>query len=394
MYVETKALQVTLATEKGLIMEKGSVGQTKRRECMGGGKMYHERIASVVSVLHDDETIQLLETTSMAKKAILYKAFTHSAKPGDEILVNETATVLALGTGGMDIVKAVLSEKPVQLKNHNGHIMKARYTPIQHSILSVEEEKSPYHDLFSEPFHLHGQPVLLGELHSMVPLAYYVSQVLQSNQTFVAIFDDKASLPLTLSNQLRELSKQSSFHSITIGQAFGGEYEAVSLPTALQFAVSKLKADVVMVSLGPGVVGTGTKFGFSGLCMADWANTIGALGGTPVWIPRLSFQDQRERHYGLSHHTRTALFTFTYAKSLLPIPHLAEEGRQFIQEQLASERKLPVNHEIVFADQSREDLVEAALRLSRSEIKTMGRAFSEDTAFFLAVAEAVTRVVC
>ncbi|UTW69794.1 DUF3866 family protein [Anaerobacillus sp. HL2] len=66
---------------------------------------------------------------------------------------------------------------------------------------------------------------------------------------------------------------------------------------ALQFAKEVLrKADVILVTLGPGVVGTGTSYGFYGIVQASWANIINSLDGVPVWVPRLSESDKRERH--------------------------------------------------------------------------------------------------
>jgi hypothetical protein len=42
------------------------------------------------------------------------------------------------------------------------------------------------------------------------------------------------------------------------------------------------------------------------------ANVVGALGGRPVLAVRASEADQRERHLGVSHHTRAVLdFTLT-----------------------------------------------------------------------------------
>ncbi|HEX2045825.1 MAG TPA: DUF3866 family protein, partial [Gaiellaceae bacterium] len=40
---------------------------------------------------------------------------------------------------------------------------------------------------------------------------------------------------------------------------------------------------------------------------AEAANAAAALGGVPVLAPRVSTADARERHRGLSHHTRAAL---------------------------------------------------------------------------------------
>jgi hypothetical protein len=65
--------------------------------------------------------------------------------------------------------------------------------------------------------------------------------------------------------------------------------------------------DAVVCAIGPGVVGTGSRFGHGGLAAAEAATAARALGASPVLAPRVSEADPRERHRGLSHHTRAAL---------------------------------------------------------------------------------------
>ena len=47
--------------------------------------------------------------------------------------------------------------------------------------------------------------------------------------------------------------------------------------------------------------------GHGGTAAADAANAAAALGGQAVVAPRVSFADPRDRHRGLSHHTRAVL---------------------------------------------------------------------------------------
>ena len=60
-------------------------------------------------------------------------------------------------------------------------------------------------------------------------------------------------------------------------------------------------------SIGPGIVGTGTRFGHGGLAAAEAANAALALGGVPVIAVRVSAADERPRHRGVSHHTDAVL---------------------------------------------------------------------------------------
>ncbi|WP_209122475.1 DUF3866 family protein [Alkalihalobacillus sp. BA299] len=349
--------------------------------------MYVDEVVIVKKVLFEDESIQLLETIGGAGKAILYRTFFQKVQQGDEVVVNVTATTLQLGTGGWDIVKAVPNALPYKKTAGNGHIMKARYMPNQHSVLTVEAQESKDHSLFQTSFCLDGQSILLAELHSMLPLVYVFMRKYAPEMKLTVIISDEAALPLMLSEHIRVLKKEKHFHSITVGQAFGGEFEAVNIVTALQYAVQKLKSDLILISLGPGVVGTGTVYGFSGMELANWANIVGGLGGKPIWIPRVSFADDRERHKGISHHTLTPLTKFTFSKSLVPLPTLTNEQQLLLEQQVNNLNK---QHSVIWVEQKRfKSLLENALVSYPKQIKTMGRTYEDDPVFFYTVAAAV-----
>ncbi|WP_332691287.1 DUF3866 family protein [Halalkalibacter lacteus] len=352
--------------------------------------MYKQLKTMVLEIIYEDYDIQKVVTDKGAKRAILYKQITPSAKVGNYILVNATATELQLGTGGWDIVCSLLQGNDWISEDSKGHIIKARYTPIQHSVMAVEAQESTYHEHFTKPFSLSGKPIWLAELHSMVPLFYYVSQEIQAKSRCCIIFDDQASLPLRLSDQLRVLEKEEGFYSITVGQAFGGQFEAITVASALQFAEKILHADFILISVGPGVVGSGTCYGFSGMVLSNWSHVVSALEGIPVWIPRLSFVESRTRHFGISHHTMTPFSQFTFRRAMLPFPYLVDQQRQKIEEQLDAYRPFQTEHSIHFASEDRASkLIEQALKKATMPIQTMGRKYEADPLFFCAVAEAV-----
>ncbi|WNF37918.1 DUF3866 family protein [Bacillaceae bacterium IKA-2] len=354
--------------------------------------MYIEKKVKVEEILYEDGEIQLLKTTASAQKALLYLAITSRAKKNDEIIVNATSTELKLGTGGMDIVISVLGSLPKQELSPNGHIIKARYLPQQHSVQAVESQESQYHQLFKQTsFSLNEKKILIGELHSMIPICFWGMDFLKKEGKMVVIISDEASIPLSLSDHVRALKRDQRFITITIGQAFGGTYEAINLPTALQFATKILNGDVILITLGPGVVGTHTRFGFSGIEQASWANMVGSLGGIPVWIPRLSEADSRERHRGISHHTLTPLKTFTYPKCVVPLPVISGPLESKINMQA---EELNLQHHINWVDKEPlEVLVEHCLRNNPLPIKTMGREYQDDRLFFLGVAAALKWVL-
>ncbi|WP_100407060.1 DUF3866 family protein [Bacillus solitudinis] len=355
--------------------------------------MYREKKSLVLSIYYEDDSIQIIETEVGACQAIVYKTFIPPVVTGDEILINTTATELSLGSGGFDIVKANCSGTEYSYgTKRDGHIMKLRYSPMQHSVLAIEAQESPYHSLFQHPFLMKNKQILLAELHSMIPVAFYVSKALNPKLSVCVIIDDQASLPLRISEQMRCLAQEPGLTTITVGQAFGGTYEAITIPSALQFSMEYLKADIILISVGPGVVGTGTPYGFTGMNLANWANTIGALGGRPVWIPRLSFAEERNRHYGISHHTLTPLSQFTFVKSILTFPLLGDKQRTIIENQL-EKNPMKTSHYINWSDEDSSLIVEKALQLSSLPIRTMGREYKDDPAFFLAVGEAVRTCV-
>ncbi len=124
----------------------------------------------------------------------------------------------------------------------------------------------------------------------------------------VYVMTDAAALPLAMSDVVAELRQTGSLTStVTCGQAFGGDFEAVSVPSALQAAAGPGGADAMVVGPGPGVVGTGSDYGFGGVEVASVVDAATHLGGQAIVAVRYSDADGRERHRGVSHHTTTAL---------------------------------------------------------------------------------------
>src|SRR3712207_9128499 len=112
---------------------------------------------------------------------------------------------------------------------------------------------------------------------------------------------DVCSSDLTLSSLAPSLAGV-----VTAGQAFGGDLEAVTLRTGLLAARHVLGADVAIVSQGPGNLGTGTPWGFSGVAAGEACNAVTVLVGQPVGALRISDAEPRPRHRCVSHHSLTA----------------------------------------------------------------------------------------
>ena len=135
---------------------------------------------------------------------------------------------------------------------------------------------------------------------------------------------DGAGLPLALSDLVATLcSKGLVDATVTCGHAFGGDYEAVSIFSALAVARHVAHADAAVVVMGPGIVGTNTRLGFSGMEVGPILDAAHALGGVAIACLRVSFADGRDRHVGLSHHSATALRLATRERVLVAVPELA-----------------------------------------------------------------------
>ncbi len=113
--------------------------------------------------------------------------------------------------------------------------------------------------------------------------------------------------------------------TITVGQAFGGDLEAVTLHTGLLAARHVLAADLAVVAQGPGNLGTGTRWGFSGVACGEAVNAAAVLNGRPVASLRVSEADPRDRHRGVSHHSLTAYGRVALARADVVVPELPGE---------------------------------------------------------------------
>src|SRR5206468_2537218 len=79
-----------------------------------------------------------------------------------------------------------------------GHLMKLRYTPLQHAVLAVEEEGSPHREAVIAVRDLEGLPVVVAELHSAAMAAVVAARACGARRV-VYVMTDGAALPLPLS---------------------------------------------------------------------------------------------------------------------------------------------------------------------------------------------------
>ncbi len=314
-------------------------------------------------------------TQAGPERAVAFTELVGPVEPGDRVLVNTTAVALALGTGGFHLVVAVSDQAPTEL-GHPGRIVKARYTPLQAAVLSVEETDR---DALERSAGLGGRPVVCAPLHSMIgPIAAGARAAGAGRIAYV--MSDGAALPGRLSElvpRLRAAGLLDGF--VTCGQAFGGELEAVTIWTGLLAAIEFVGAEVVIVADGPGNLGTDTTWGVSALASGHALNAAETLGGRPVAPLRISFADGRERHRGVSHHSITILDSVCRVATDVAVPVLEGPERDVVWNTLR-ERHLEERHQLVEVDgRPALDLLDR----SGVEVDSMGRTASDDPAFFL-----------
>jgi hypothetical protein len=307
--------------------------------------------------------------------ALAFPALVGRPYAGDPVLLNAGAWEMGLGTGGFALVVAVPGRLPRD-PDEPGHLVKARYTPLQATVLGVDEPASPHHAALHDADCLDGMPVVVADLHSALP-AVLAGVYAERPATRVAyVMTDGGALPLWFSRTVAGLREAGWLvGSVTVGQAFGGDLEAVTVHSGLLAARHVLGAEVAVVAQGPGNLGTGTRWGFSGVAAGEAVNATAVLGGRPVAALRVSEADPRERHRGVSHHSRTAYGRVALAPADVPVP-------AGLPLDLAALRD---RHRVVEVPV---DGLERALRAVPVPLSTMGRGLDEDFSYFLSAAVA------
>jgi hypothetical protein len=342
------------------------------------------RVISIEAVRGDAVEITV-EIGGDRARAMAYTSIVGPVRVGDELILNTTAVRKSLGTGGYHFAMANLTaDEPAD--DAVGHVVKVRYTPVQQTVLSVEEEDSPERAAIERFESLNGMPVVIGQLHSQLgPAAAAIKRLTNHRARVCYVMTDSAALPLAFSRNVFELRNMGLLDStITVGQAFGGEIEAVNIYTGLIAALQVARADAAIVCPGPGNVGTGTTYGFSSIEQGEIVNAVNTLGGAPIAVARISFADPRPRHQGLSHHTITALSRVALSKCTIALPMIDQMKLMSIQEQIVHSA-LSYKHRTRIMD-GRPGIME--LQEKGFNMRSMGRSYGEDEEFFLSASAA------
>lgn len=337
---------------------------------------------TVVRMLEERPGLQRVEVElgHGPERAYVLTQLTGGVGVGDRVVVNTTAVELGLGTGGWHVVHWNLSRASWSSPGP-GHIIKARYTSLQADVGSAEEHAHELVDVVS----IGGLPVVAAALHSQLPAVAAAFKACRPDARLAYVMTDGAALPLALSDLAHTLCERGLLDTtITCGHAFGGELEAVSVHSALAVARHVARADAAVVVMGPGIVGTGTRLGFSGMEVGPILDAATSLGGVPIACLRASFADPRPRHQGLSHHSVTALAIGCRSRVLLALPAVGgvEETRLRADLEAAG---LDGRHEVVAVEPP--DVL-ALFERHDLHVVSMGRPAADDPILFQAAAAA------
>jgi hypothetical protein len=306
-------------------------------------------------------------------------------REGDEVVVNVAALDLGLGSGGFDVVHVNLTRG---LEAGRGvaeeHVIKLNYTSLQHPVAPIErswegaDENPPAgNDVEGLPVAAGvprmGVPVLVLPLHGHLPPAAWAAAQARPGLRLGFVQTAGGALPGSLSRVVVDLRERGLLCGhITAGPAYGGEREALSTVGALDAAAARLGWDAIVVGPGPGIIGSETSLGHGGMVALDSAHAALSLGMPTLISPRLSSGDPRERHRGLSHHTRTVLDLL-----LAPVDVAVPDAEVEIVEALRATAS--GRHRLRTAPI---DL--PAYAASGLPTRTMGRSLDEDPLFFSA----------
>lgn len=312
---------------------------------------------------------------------VAYPSIVGDITVGDHVCINTTGIRLSLGTGGTAIVISGHAQDNLlregQQRATTDHIVKLRYSSDQVAVPPIEHEPNYREDP------LRDTPVVVCLLHSQIAAVCAAIHLAAPLARVVYIATDTGGLQAGFSHLVGSLQDAGWLQScITCGQATGGDYEAVTLASALCAAKSVLLADIIIVGQLPGNVGTSTVYGHSGIDQGYWLDTAKRLGGRSICVLRASSTDPRDRHRGISHHTNTILGQMTLPGHVVAMPVSEAPGILGALQPDCLERHHVVNVETP-------DITEICEANSIS-LSSMGRTFAQDTCIFMCGAAAGT----
>lgn len=338
--------------------------------------------------------------------ALTYTDLMPVPRVGDRVLLNTAAAERSRGGDEYALVIAVLNRKGhlagQPAAPSAGGLVKSCSTGLQVRTAGVDEQGEPYRDQLKEADDIAGMPVVAADQHAALPaiLAGIQHDTMADDEHPVPriayLMTDEAALPMAFSETTARLREAGWLDAtISCGQCYGGDFEAVNVYNGLLAARWAANADVTVVTQGPGDLDTGSRWGFSGVAAGKAINAAASLDGHPVGTLRISGADPRSRHRGLSDHSLTAYGRVALRPADIALPNLADARKltglgnlrpvtKLAPRVDAAAQSLPLHrlHRVALAglDQA---LLGCPVRLS-----SMGRDLEADPAYFLSAAAA------
>lgn len=341
-------------------------------------------VVSEVLSQRDGLTRLLVRVDDQLRPATAFTLCTGPVAPGDRVVLNTIADTLALGSGGQDFVLWNLEHDSAGSLS-GGHILKLRYTPWQIDTLVAEAPESPHHAVLADADALNGMPVIACGVHSQVPSVVATLKRRHPGVRVAYLMTDGAALPLAHSDLVADLVAKGLVDcTLTCGHAFGGDLECVNIFSGLVAARHVAGAAVTVVAMGPGIVGTDTLLGHTGMEQGQVLDAATSLGGRPIAALRVSFADPRERHCGVSHHCLSALRYGALGRAVVALPDLGPERTALLHEALVASG-VADRHDLAVVQP--EGVLEALAHFDLHPL-SMGRGVAEDPAYHLAAGAA------
>jgi hypothetical protein len=253
------------------------------------------RRGRVTAVTERLDGLVRLEVDGVA--CVSYPRLTGDVEEGDDVLVNEQARLLELGSGGFDVLYANLTRGLGLAPEPGAHVMALPYTPGQLALRRGEEDALGERGLA-------GLPVVCCTLHSQLAP---VCAGLGRGRRVAYVQLGGGALPVSLSDTVRTLKAAGFLESaVAVAPCLDGDVDCVTVASALLWTRHH-GCDAAVCGIGPGIVGTASELGHGALAALDAAIATQGLGGRAILAARVSDRDPRERHRGLSHHTRAVL---------------------------------------------------------------------------------------
>ena len=195
-----------------------------------------------------------------------------------------------------------------------GHLVKARYTPLQATVLGADEQGSPLHEALREADALDGMPVIVADLHSALPACWpgdlrdrpvprtprgpRAEEKAGSGPRACYVMLDGGALPAWFSRPARSSARPAGWRGGHGGPGLRrrrGGGDAAHGPAG---GPARAGGRHGVVTQGPGNLGTGTRWGFSGVAAGEAVNAAAVARGPPGRGAAGQRGDRRERHIG------------------------------------------------------------------------------------------------